>query len=358
MKARLLPALGNLVVLAAGLAVLFGLPALGETYLIINSTIFGAFAILALSLALIWGYAGILCFGQAAFFGLGGYTYAVTAINMGDTTVPALLAVLVPALFAALLGYFMFWGRISDVYLGVITLTVSLIFYRFINQTAGEQWNIGDAPLGGFNGIPATPILNWPGRPGEQLAPEDVFGLTVGLLLIVYFACKALLATSFGRVIVAIRENETRAELLGYDTRVYKLAVFVIGGALAGLSGLLFANSVFVSPTMFSLPVSGQIIIWVIVGGLGTLIGPVIGCVLMQFLTNYLGTLNQVKGFGWVDPNLVLGVLLVIFVLAVPKGLMALVTDAWRWSVGRWSAGFVRRPRAASPPAGERVSNP
>jgi len=310
MKPSMLPVVGNLAVLAAGLAVLFGLPALGETYLVINSTIFAAFAILALSLALVWGYAGILCFGQAAFFGLGGYTYAVAAINMGDTTIPAVLAVLLPALFAALLGYFMFWGRISDVYLGVITLTVSLIFFRFINQTAGEQWNIGDAPLGGFNGIPATPILNWPGRPDEQLAPEDIFSLTVGLLLIAYFCCKALLATSFGRVIVAIRENETRAELLGYDTRVYKLAVFVIGGGLAGLSGLLFANSVFVSPTMFSLPVSGQIIIWVIIGGLGTLIGPVIGCILMQFLTNYLGTLSQVKGFGWVDPNLVLGVLL------------------------------------------------
>ena len=85
---------GNLAVLAAGLAVLFGLPPYAETYLIINSTIFASFAILALSLALIWGYAGILCFGQAAFFGLGGYTYAITAINMGDTTVPAVLAVL------------------------------------------------------------------------------------------------------------------------------------------------------------------------------------------------------------------------------------------------------------------------
>jgi ABC-type branched-subunit amino acid transport system permease subunit len=353
-KARLLPILGNLAVLAAGLAVLFGLPAFAETYLIINSTIFAAFAILALSLALIWGYAGILCFGQAAFFGLGGYVYAVTAINMGDTTVPAVLAVLLPALFAGMLGYFMFWGRISDVYLGVITLTVSLIFFRFINQTAGEQWNIGDAPLGGFNGIPATPILNWPGRPGDQLAPENIFSLSVGLLIIVYFSCKILLATRFGRIIVAIRENETRAELLGYDVRLYKLAIFMIGGAMAGLSGLLFANSVFVSPTMFSLPVSGQIIIWIIIGGLGTLIGPVIGCILMQILTNYLGTLSQVKGFGWVDPNLVLGVLLVIFVLLVPKGLTALVADGWRAL-----ASLATRPRAAPAPAArERTSNP
>jgi branched-chain amino acid transport system permease protein len=345
--------LGNIVVLIVGLGVLFGLPALAETYLIINATIFAAFAILALSLALIWGYAGILCFGQAAFFGLGGYTYAVAAINFGETTAAAALAILLPTIFAALLGYFMFWGRISDVYLGVITLTVSLILYRFVNQTAGEQWNIGDAPLGGFNGIPATPILNWPGRPGDQLAPENIFSLTVALLLIAYFACKILLATRFGRIIVAIRENETRAELLGYDVRLYKLAVFMIGGALAALSGLLFANSVFVSPTMFSLPVSGQIIIWVIIGGLGTLIGPLIGCILMQVLTNQLGTLNQVKGFAWVDPNLVLGVLLVIFVLLVPRGLTGLASDAWRRLVG-----LVQRPQPAAQPVQERISNP
>jgi branched-chain amino acid transport system permease protein len=95
--------------------VLFGLPAYGETYLIINSTIFAAFAILALSLALIWGYAGILCFGQAAFFGLGGYTYAVTAINFGETT--ARRADRAAATSSPLLGCYMFWGRISDVYL-------------------------------------------------------------------------------------------------------------------------------------------------------------------------------------------------------------------------------------------------
>ena len=105
---------------------------------------------------------------------------------------------------------------------------------------------------------------------------------------------------------------------------------------------------------MFSLPVSGQIIIWIIIGGLGTLIGPVIGCILMQILTNYLGTLTQVKGFGWVDPNLVLGVLLVIFVLLVPKGLTALVADGWRMARGP------RRPaaRRGRPAARERTSNP
>ena len=351
---RHLPLLGNLAALAAGLPLLFGLPALAETYLIINATIFAAFAILALSLALIWGYAGILCFGQAAFFGLGGYSYAVAALNFGDTTGAAALAIAVPALFAALLGYFMFWGRISEVYLGVITLTVSLILYRFANQTAGEEWTIGSAPLGGFNGIPQTPILDWPGRPGEPLAPEEIYSLAVALLMLTYFGCKALLATRFGRIVVAIRENEARVGLLGYDARRYKLAIFTIGGGLAGLSGLLFANSVFVSPTMFSLPVSGQIIIWVIIGGLGTLIGPVIGCILMQVLTNWLGTANQLPGLGWVDPNLVLGAILVAFVLLAPRGLVGLVRDGFAW-LRLKPARDTAAPQAAAEPQPERV---
>jgi ABC-type branched-subunit amino acid transport system permease subunit len=109
--------------------------------------------------ALVERLAGILCFGQAAFFGLFGYTYAVAAINMGDTTVPAVLAVLLPTFFNAMLGYFLFWGFISDVYLAVIRLTVPLILFRFGSQTAGEERNIGEAPLGGFNGIPSTPDL-------------------------------------------------------------------------------------------------------------------------------------------------------------------------------------------------------
>ena len=85
---------------------------------------------------------------------------------------------------------------------------------------------------------------------------------------------------------MAVRENELRAELLGYDVRLVKLAIFTVGGLLAGLAGLLFANCVFVSPTMFSLSYSAQVIVWVIVGGLGTLLGPVIGCILLQMLTS------------------------------------------------------------------------
>ena len=104
-------------------------------------------AMLALSQGFIWGYGGIMSFGQSAFFGLGGYAYAVAAINMGDSTVPvAARRSWCPPLFAALLGYFMFYGRISDAYVGVITLTVTVILFNVINSTAGDAYHIGDAP--------------------------------------------------------------------------------------------------------------------------------------------------------------------------------------------------------------------
>ena len=116
------------------------LPHALELFALINATVFVSMAVLALSLGLVWGFGGILCFGQTAFFGLGGYAYAVAAINFGDTTWAVPLALLVPTLAAAALGYLMFFGRISDVYMGVITLTVTLILFNFINSTAGDQW--------------------------------------------------------------------------------------------------------------------------------------------------------------------------------------------------------------------------
>lgn len=297
-------------------AMIFALPRILELFALINATVYVSMAVLALSLALVWGFGGILCFGQTAFFGLGGYAYAVAAINFGDTSYAVPVAVAVPALVAAALGYVMFYGRISDVYMGAITLTLTLILFNFVNSTAGDQWRIGTAPLGGFNGIPSTPPLNFPGDPGNPLAAEQIFVIAMVCLLLCYIISKIILRVRFGRVIVAIRENEHRAELLGYDVRAYKLAIFTIGGAIAGLSGILFANCVFVSPTMFSLFYSGQIIIWVMVGGLGTLTGPIIGAILLNLLTTWAGTLPEI------NPNLILGAILMLAVLIMPRGVL------------------------------------
>ena len=315
--------------LAIGVALLFLLPGLVDDFTLIQLTIYAVMAILGVSLGFIWGFGGILCFGQAAFFGLGSYTYAIAVVNMGDSTVPFLLAIVVPALFAALLGYVIFYGRLSDVYMGVITLTVTLILFNLINSTAGPEWKIGTAPLGGFNGIPGIPTLNMPGNPDEVLSQQSMFSIAMVCLLVVYAGLRWLIASKIGRVIVAAKENEQRVLLLGYDARAYKLGCFTLGGAIAGLAGCLFANwGAFTSPTIFGLAMSAQIIIWVIVGGLGTLVGPVVGCVAIQWLTTAIGTQQTFNS------NLVLGAILVVFVLLVPRGIVPSLGDvieaAWR----------------------------
>ena len=146
-----------------------------------------------------------------------------------------------------------------------------------------------------------------------------MFYLSTGALLATYFGLRMLLASRFGRIIVGIRENERRAELLGYDPRAYKLATFTIGAALAGLAGCLFANwGSFVSPTIFGLAQSAQIIIWVIVGGRGTLIGPIIGAFIV----------NEAKSFltaSFSDYWLFfLGAMFIIVPLWLPKGVVGL----------------------------------
>ena len=118
---------GIIAAIIIGLALLIVVPMLVDSIFLIELTSYVILAILALSLGLIWGYGGILCFGQSAFFGIGAYAYAIAVINMGDSTIPLILSIVVPALFAALLGYFLFYARITDVYFGVITLTVTLI---------------------------------------------------------------------------------------------------------------------------------------------------------------------------------------------------------------------------------------
>ena len=313
----------------AGLALMFGLPMVSDEFGLVQFTVFVAMAILALSQGFIWGYGGIMSFGQSAFFGIGGYAYAVAVINLGDSSLPALLSILLPAAFAALLGYFMFYGRISDAYVGVITLTVTVILFNVMNSTAGDIFHIGSAQLGGFNGMPSVPPLNWPNDPSNTFGPTELWYVSSGALLCVYVILRAILASRFGRVVVAIRENETRAMLLGYDPRLYKLITFAIGGGVAGLAGCIFVNwGGFISPPVFSLAQSAQIIIFVLLGGLGTLLGPILGAFAVQYLITQIGAQQTLNA------NLLLGAILVGFVLLVPQGVVpaatVLLTRAFR----------------------------
>ena len=274
-------------IVTAILAVIFTLiaPSIFEFFTIITLTQVIGLAILALSLALVWGFGGILCFGQSAFFGLGAYAYSIAAVNIGGSSGAIIIAMLVAAAFAAVLGYFVFYGKVSDVYLAVITLTVSLILYSLIRRTSGPEYKIGNALLGGFNGT-GSPPLNVPGNPTQMLFPLQTFYVAMGFLILSYVFTGWLVTTKFGRVCISISENETRTELLGYDTRLYKLGIFTIGAAVAGLGGVFFCIGVSrVTPDVFSLSQSALAIIWVIVGGRGTLIGPIFATFILYYLT-------------------------------------------------------------------------
>ena len=338
---------GTVIVAILGVIFTLAAPGIFELFTIINLTTAIALALLALSLALVWGYGGILCFGQTAFFGLGAYAYTIAAINFGGSTWAILVAMAVAAAAAAILGYVMFYGRVSDVYLAVITLTVSLILYNLIRRTSGPEYKIGNALLGGFNGIGSPPI-NVPWEPYSMLFPEHLFYVAMAALILAYLFCGWLVRTHFGRVCVSIRENELRAELIGYDTRAYKLGIFTIGAALAGLAGVLFVNGVTrVTPDVFNLYNAALTIIWVIVGGRGTLIGPILGAFGLFYLTAWLGTTASLNN------NLVLGIILIVFVLGVPKGVVPTVAD-WIESTRRtrYDRAAERRLRMRRPRRG------
>lgn len=319
-----------------GLLLLILIPQLVETYTMFNMTVFAIMAIFSLSLGLVWGFAGILSLGQSVFFGLGGYAYAIVAVNCSDSTPGLIAAIIVPAIVASLIGYFAFFGRVTDVYFGVISLTTSLIFYSLVNSTSDQSFVIGKAPIGGYNGIPSVPPINWPMLPEWQLDFAETYYLSGALLLIIYIGLRILLASPFGRVCIGVRESETRAELLGYDVRKYKLGIFCTGAAIAGLAGALFAAwGSFVGPDSFSVGFAAQAIIWVMFGGLGTLVGPIVGCILLQAVTTWLG---QVK---IIDPNIVLGLIFIAAVLLLPQGMVPALRKLFR-------RVFALRPRRGS----------
>lgn len=296
---------------------LLAVPIYGDMALQLDLSLVLILSLLAVSMGFLWGYVGILSFGQTIFFGLGGYTYALFSLNTDMAGAAFILSVAVPMLFALVLGYFMMFGRISDIYLSVITLVVTLIFEKAVRATSGPEYVIGSVRLNGQNGIPGLPGLPVQIGPIDLQAIDGIFYLSLFFLVVVYVGIRLFLASTSGRVLVGLRENENRMELLGYDSRLYKLLAFVIAGGVAGLAGGLYALwGSFVGPEMFGLNQAAMVVIWVIVGGRSTLLGPIIGTLLIQYLTTWLGTV----GVGQV--TLILGFILILCVLLLPQGLV------------------------------------
>ncbi len=309
---------GFLVVLAGACAY----PLFSDGYTVGNTVYFFTWIFMALGLSLIWGYGGALSFGQTAFFGIAGYSYGILTINFGAaygfTLVAVVLAMAVAALFAVLLGYFLYFGRISGVFLGIVTLSVTLVLERFMAQTAGPEWKIGTARLNGFNGMSNMPPLTlpWPGGAIVLFPDVQLYYVVLGLLVVVYLGLRILVNSPFGNVLVAIRENPERAEMLGYDIRKYQLGAFVIGAALAGLSGVLYTSwGQYITPSSMGMTAAALPIVWVAVGGRSDLTTTLVGTVAV------LSVFQALTIHGSQYALVVMGVLLVLTVLIAPNGL-------------------------------------
>ncbi len=277
------------------------------------------YGLLALSFAFAWGHAGIFSFGQAAFFGIGGYAYGVTGINVsgatGETFSALLVGALVAAGLAALLGYFIFYGNVGDVYVAIITLAVTLVLLTFMSSTASPTYHIGSALLGGYNGMVGVPPMLVGGQ--IALGSRGFLLLCIVIAVVVALGVHALLRRPFGRVIAGVRENELRTQLLGYDVRQYKLLAFVLAGAIAGLAGGLYAAwGLFINPAVFGLQQAALVAIWVLVGGRDSLLGAFVGVAIVQGLSSALG------GSGGTWTPIVLGLVLIAVVLLLPAGVV------------------------------------
>jgi urea transport system permease protein len=362
--------LGALAVLVPALSLL--LPPSSPFYLSSYFvTLFGkylCFALLALSIDLIWGYCGILSLGHGAFFALGGYAmgmylmrqigtrgvYAhpvlpdfMVFLNWPELPVywygfqhfayAALMVVLVPGMLAFVFGWFAFRSRVTGVYLSIITqaLTFALMLGFFRN-------NFG---FGGNNGLTDfKDILGFNVQAPETRAA--LFFSSALALMLGFVICRVIVASKFGKVLVAIRDAETRVRFLGYRVEAYKLTVFTLSACMAGVAGALYVPQVgIINPSEFSPANSIEAVIWVAVGGRGTLTGAVIGAVLVNYAKTYF-TSGPLAPY-WL---FVLGSLFVAVTLLLPRGVVGTVYHWWaEWRARRRAGGDAAAAPAPRP---------
>ena len=312
-----------------------------------------SFAILALSLDLIWGYAGMLSLGHGVFFGLGGYAFAMfLKLEAAKGELPDFMfwsglkelptfwapfqyawfaipmVVILPSLLAGALGFLVFRSRITGVYFALISqalaLMVSILF-------------IGQQPYtGGTNGL--TNLTSVFGHSLYSVETQKtLYYVTISFLVGSYLLCLGIVSSPFGRLLVAIRDDENRVRFSGYDPAIFKTAVYVVSAALAGIGGALFAPQVgIVSPTMMGIVPSIEVAVWVAVGGRGTLIGAIIGASVVNYAKSLLS--ESFPDF-W---TYFLGALFIGAVLIFPRGIIGLLRrEGWQWP--RWMSVARRR---------------
>jgi urea transport system permease protein len=329
------------LVFAVALILIFIVPLLLSGFRLNLMGRFLALAIAALGIDLIWGFTGLLSLGHGVFFALGGYALAMhmklqipasSSIELpefmtlyGVTKLPlfwepfhsftfsAIAVLLVPAVVAGLLGYLVFRNRIRGVYFSILTQATTIIFFNFFN---GQQKLInGTNGLTDFNTLLGAKVSD----SGTQ---RMIYVLTIIFLAIAYALCRWLTSGRFGRLLVAIRDDESRVRFSGYDPTGYKVLVFAISGALAGLAGAMFTlQTGIISPKAMDIAFSIEMVIWVAVGGRASLIGAILGTLLVNFGKSLLS--EQFPDI-WLFFQ---GGLFLIVVLALPSGLVGFFRD-------------------------------
>lgn len=312
----------NACVLLLLLAVPLWARAADEPFIITLATKAIIFAIAGIGLNFALGLGGLVSLGHAAFFGIGGYTMGILASHAqsyspvmtwpfaieGTASMPIiwLFAVLISGLAAAIIGALSL--RTSGVYFIMITLAFGqMLFFFMISWPA----------YGGEDGLVIYVRNGFPGL--NTLDPIQFFGICFALLCLVLFIVSRLAKSSFGLALGGARQNEERMQALGMTPYKIYLIAFTISGAITGLSGALFADlNRFVSPTMFNWQTSGEIMVFIILGGMGRLFGPVVGAALFILLEHLLGGLSEF----W---HIYLGAILLGVVLFARGGLIQLI---------------------------------
>ena len=271
------------------------------------------FAIFALSLDLLVGYAGMPSLGHAAFFGAGAYAAGIAGQRLGTDQLPVTIgaAALVAAVLALVIGVLVVRAE------GIFFLMLTLAFAQIVFAIA-FQWT---AVTGGSNGLAG---VSRPSLGGLDLgAPDRIYALVAVTFLLVALFLDRLVRSPYGRALIGVRENERRMRALGYDTARLRLSAFVVAGTIAGIAGALSAYSLrFVSAQDVGLGTSVRAFVMVLIGGAGTLVGPVLGAGVVMYIERVLSSAIPIS-------ETVLGVVFIAFVLLARQGLIGVARAAW-----------------------------
>lgn len=304
---------------------------------------FLALAITALGIDLIWGYTGLLSLGHGIFFGLGGYifamylnlqtaqgglpsfftSYGVSELPLiwqpfGNLPMTIIGLIVIPGVVAGILGYLVFRNRIKGVYFSILTQAALIVFFNFFN---GQQRLVN-----GSNGLTTETQTIFGTVVSSPVVQITFYELTIVSLILVYLLCFWLTRGRFGRLLIAIRDDETRVRFSGYDPTWFKVVVFSLSGAIAGLSGALYTVQTGIVTPGSSMDVgfSIEMVIWVAVGGRGTLLGAIIGTVLVRSAQTFL---SEEFPAVWLFFQ---GALFLIVVTVLPNGIVGWWRE-WAW---------------------------